>query len=406
MVGMRSVLKWVLLLAIFGALLMPPVKLSETWPVIEWSDALFPVVLAVLIVDRKALAPSPEFLRTSRLFLILLVAFVGSICLSIAINNRVDVLRDWFEPMKFLKFMVYLWAFASVFKPIELRFVLSLLFIPLAVFNLLHYFNVAGFNELVEPLYAPAHHLEVFGLNSLGQPDTKRALGTMGNPNINGLMFAALLVVFVVPVNYRRGYLIERTLVLSAIMGIMLCQSRTTLIAFAAVMLLYLLMVKARQRAFLYYAAFALVAFALLDLVGNSYLGSLGSAERLQRAGEGRLSQWLKIFDTMPGHWIFGHAPSKEFFEANGIYAESEFVLILYRYGILGLVLWCAAWCSWAIQWFKAKGAKGFAFLALPTIYLVGAMTNNPMHANKLAMLLAFAGAYLYSLTDDCFGHA
>lgn len=406
MVSLSGVLRWVLLVAIFGALLMPPVKVHDSWPVIEWSDALFPFVLGALAFFRKRLTPSPEFLRNSRFHLIFLVAFIGSICFSIAINNRLDVLRDWFEPLKFLKFMVYLWAFAAAFKPIELRYALSVLFVPLAVFNLLHYFNVAGFNELVEPLYAPPHHLDVFGLNSLGQPDTKRALGTMGNPNINGLMFAILLVVFIVPVNYRQGYLIERALVLSAIMGIMLCQSRTTLIAFTVVMLLYFVMVKARQRAFLYYAVFALFAFALLDLVGNSYLGSLGSADRLQRAGEGRLSQWLKIYESMPGYWLFGHAPSKEFFEARGIYAESEFVLILYRYGLLGILFWCVAWGAWAIQWVRTKGPRSFAFLALPSVYFVGAMTNNPMHANKLAMLFAFAGAYIYSLTDDCFDHA
>ena len=395
-----------LFLAVFSALLLPPITIKETWPKIEISDVLLPAVIAFLIRTFRKSSPRIEFISRSRNTLLIFSGFVALICVSILINHRAGVLRDWFEPLKFIKFIAYLLAFAMAFKPIELRALLAALFIPLVVFNMLHYFDVLGFNALVEPLYAPAHHLDLFGLNSLGEPDTKRALGTMGNPNVNGLMFVLLLVVFIVPVNYRNGYLAERALVFAAIVGVLLCQSRTGLIAFGAVMLLYIAVLNKRFRSFGYYIVFALVVYLVLEWVGNTYLGSLGSAERIQRAGEGRLVQWRKIYATMSGYWFFGHAPSKEFFEANGIYAESEFVLIIYRYGIVGLTLWCIGWLFWAAQCFKMKGERRFAVISLPLVYFIGATTNNPMHANKLAMLFAVAAAYVYSLTDDYFEHA
>lgn len=400
---LRSVLQIVLFVCLATAMLFPPLELKEGWPKVEVSDALFPLVAALLLSlyylnPRLVFSSANMSLRWSGM---IFGSFIGLTVLSIIVNGRMNEIRDWFEVAKYLKFAVFTLAFLVVASTDSFRRVAFVVLIPVFVFNVLHYFNLLGFNALIEPWYAPDHHLDFFGLNSLGEPATKRALGTMGNPNVNALMFLLFLLLFMrrsskvyFPPLYTFAGLLSIT-------GIFMCQSRTALIAFCVMMVLYMVLAPLRYRTFMYYSLFALVIFLVLQYAGNAYLTTVADPDRLQRTAAGRMDQWTSILEAMPGKWLIGNAPNKAYFEEHEIYSESEYFLILFRYGILGLVLFFGFWIHLIFRGLRATGTLKFSLIALPLLLLLGAVTNNPMHAPKLVMLIAFTLAFVLSLSHE-----
>lgn len=400
-------LLWV---ALAAALLLPSFEIDQSWPKIEVSDVLL-LPLGIMALWRYRLQMLGIFMVNKRV-LTPFVLFIMLVAFSIIYNERITVIRDWFEPLKLTKFLAYTVFFAIALPGEHLNSVktgktvsrLTYLLTALVVFNVFHYFNILNFNTLIEPYYAPPHHLDYFGLNSLGEPDTRRSLGTMGNPNMNALLFVFFLV-FLLPASTplrsvegtgRMGY--NPPLVWSslAIVALFMCQSRTALIAFIVMMVAFFILSRSPRKLMLFYILITLAAFAFFAVLGNSYLTTIADIDRLERAGIERFEQWSKIIRSMPGHWFFGHAPAKEYFEANDIYSESEYFLILFRYGIAGLLLWLTFWGNAIRELFKRKRT---AFIWRPAlfaaVFFLGSVTNNLMHSNKLSLFLAFGLAFL-----------
>lgn len=401
--ALRTSLQIILFVGLASALLLPSVELIAGYPKVELSDLLLPVV-AVLLVALYNLNPRMLFKSANislRWSSFIFLSFIGLTILSILFNGRIHVLRDWFEVLKYIKFAVYTMAFLVVASTENFRRVAIVVLVPVFLFNVFHYFDILNFNELIEPWYAPDHHLGVFGLDSLGQPATKRALGTMGNPNVNALMFLLFLLLFMRRSNTVKFPPLYTVAGMSAIAGMFMCQSRTALLAFCAIMLLYMLLTPSRYRVFMYYSLFALGIFLVLKYAGNAYLTTVADPDRLQRTAAGRMEQWMAILEAMPGSWIFGNAPSKEYFEAHGIYSESEYFLILFRYGLLGVLLYFGFWLHLMYRGIRASGTLRFSLTALPLLILLGGVTNNPMHAPKLVMLIAFTLAFVLSLSHE-----
>lgn len=400
---MRSALQVVLFVCLASAVLLPPFELKPGWPKVELSDLLLPLV-AVLLFGLYQTNPRMAF-RSANISLrvsgLIFSSFIALTVVSIVVNGRLAEIRDWFEVAKYLKFGLFTLAFLVVASTDHFRRVAFVVLVPVLVFNILHYFNILGFNELVEPWYAPHHHLDVFGLNSLGEPATKRSLGTMGNPNVNATLFLLFLLLFMRRSNRVEFPPLYTVAALLSIVGVFMCQSRTALITFCVLMLLYMIFAPRRYRMFMYYSLFALVVFLVLHFAGNAYLTTVVDPDRLQHTAAGRMEQWSAILDAMPGKWLLGNAPSKEYFEQREIFSESEYFLILFRYGILGTALFFGFWLHLIYRGLRASGTLKFSLTALPLLLLLTATTNNPMHAPKLVVMIAFALAFVLSLSHE-----
>lgn len=387
----------ILVVSLFGTLLLPSVELLKGFPKIELSDLTFPllIVLTAFLFRQKFI----EFWSNYYKIVIAFSIFILVVIISIFINGRYMEIRDWFEMLKYLKFIAYLMMFPVYFSETLAFNILKPLFIGLFAFNLLHYFNILDFNTVIEPFYTAKHHLDFFGLNSIGLPATKRAMGTMGNPNNNGFMFL-LFLIFFLPKQKKQVDKSKLLFSSLALIGIFMCQSRTVFLALLVVLLIYFVINKSNKRRILYYSILTVFTFTLFYLLGNSYIGSLGNMTSLQSAGIGRLEQWIKILHEMPEYWIFGHGPNKEFFEANNIYAESEYFLLLFRYGIVGLAAY--AFYIFLISKDSIRSLfKEYSLINLVLIaYLITAITNTPMHSVKLQFILSMLlgmGILLYN---------
>lgn len=382
---LKLFVQFILVLSFIGALLIPPLHIYSNAPAFELSDFSFPLlVLITFIYFQGQLA---AVYKKHKTLIFSFSIFILITIVSIIWNSRVHEIRDWFEVIKYIKFIFFLFLFYIFFNGNQLIKLISIVFIAVVIFNVFHYFNIFDFNQIIEPFYAPPHHLDFFGLNSIGEVATKRALGTLGNPNTNGLLFLLFTLIFLPRrvLHQNKNYL----LVALAILGLFLCQSRTGILAYLLVLVVYYLTDRSNWRAALGIVLFSSFVYVLLALMGNLYLNSIGNPDIMKTAGIGRIEQWEKIIASMPGHWLIGHAPDKEYFENHSIYSESEYFLILFRYGLVGVFTFLAFWGVW-LKEYGLNVKNNFKLgLFVAIVYLFSAITNNPLQSPKIALILA-----------------
>lgn len=394
---LKLFVQFILVLSFIGALLIPPLHIYSNAPAFELSDFSFPLLVLITFIYFQGQIATVYKKHKTLIFSFSI--FILITIVSIIWNSRIHEIRDWFEVIKYIKFIFFLFLFYIFFNGNQLIKLISIVFIAVFVFNVLHYFNIFDFNQIIEPFYAPPHHLDFFGLNSIGEVATKRALGTLGNPNNNGLLFLLFTICFLPSVNsVKRNQFILLAL---AILGVFMCQSRTGILAYGLVLISYFITMKSSWQVILILLLLSISYYILLLFMGNIYLNSLGDVAHLKNSGIGRLIQWKKIISAMPNHWIFGHAPDKQYFETNSIYSESEYFLVLFRYGIVGVLGFLSFWWIWLKNYaFKYKDKYKFA-LYLAIIYLMGAVTNNPLQSPKIALFLGVLMALTLLKIDE-----
>ncbi|MDX9933277.1 MAG: O-antigen ligase family protein, partial [Bacteroidales bacterium] len=333
------------------------------------------------------------------------IFFIGVLCcyilFTILINFKTQSVSDFFEVYKVLKFAIIVLFASAVFEKNKNLFHKTVcIALPALLFiNLLHYFNVFGFNQVIEPFYAVSEiHLQYFGLDSLGNPSSKRMLGTAGNPNINGIVFLFFFVYFLSKLDPKK---INQAswFVLMAVIGIVLCQSRTTLLATVVILgaafyirrlswksigLNLLIIAIAGAGAFL-------LSSASLDYFANTHVQPTDN-----NSLRGRFEVWQYLSEMIMQKPIFGHGPHKQFFYQNDLYSESEYVLYAWRYGFIGALLYIL-WIIFPLfRNLRVAREHGF-FILICLGILISAITNNPLANPMILSLFAIAAAHFYA---------
>ena len=396
--GIENSIKWLLLATFTFALLFPPISIGEGLPKVELGDVSF-----ILLMGLSALFYREElvgFYQRNKFISIVLVAMIVVALISIFLNGTYGFLSNLFEPLKMVRLGCFIFLFYSFFRLEEFMRSIKLIFLALCGLNALHYFDVLSFNTYVEVFYAPQHHLDFFGLNSIGQPAAKRMLGTLGNPNNNSVLFLFMLLFFLP----KRNKPIVWDFVFStlAVSGIVMCQSRTGLLAFLVLFLFYAIFIRPRWKIILLLSFMSCAVYALNYFAGNAYMSTVGDMEVLARVKEGRMYQWRRIIQSVEGKWLFGRGVDKEYMRANEIYGESEYFLGLFRYGLMGLFAQLILYAYLFFSYLK-KSISNMKIL-LPgavIIFVVTGITNTPLQSPKLSILFALAvGVGLRSLYE------
>ncbi|MBB78301.1 MAG: hypothetical protein CL844_04800 [Crocinitomicaceae bacterium] len=389
-----------LILTLFGTILFPPITVFSSFPKVEISDVTF-ILLTIhsLLFNFHKLVDT--FIKYKIGFLFFLVwILVASI--SIIFNERFFEYRDWFEPIKYFKLFLILLYSLIYFKG-RLPYIhkaIKIIFFLVLIFNFLHYFNVLFFNDYVEIFYAPKHHLDFFGINSIGEPSTRRMLGTLGNPNNNAILFLLFVIYFLTIVGSKIG---ENHIYVSiSSIFVLACQSRTGFVTLLIIFSAYFIIQKTNWRQILFYIITITLGYIFLYFSGNIYIDSIVDFSLLESAKRGRFEQWGLIFNEMPGNWIMGHGVNKALLEEKNIYSESEYMLILFRYGIIGLfsyLLICFSILKTSLSSLISRG--GMMMLGVFIILIVTGITNTPFHVVKLSVLIIFIFSISLILIDE-----
>lgn len=374
---------------LFSSFLLPSIQVFSGFPKIHLTDILLPFFLVVVLMNFRL-----EIISAAKGFIIANCLLVLIAIVSIVVNHRISVLRDDFEVLKMIKFLiVFLFVMVTV-QRIDFMKMLKIIFVLVLLFNFLHYIDFLGFNHFVVKYYGSDVQVDTFGLNSLGQPTTKRIIGTVGNPNNNAILFLFFVIFFFPEIKSTwKG----RIYFLLAVFGMLACQSRTGFIAFGIVFLLGCISKKYNLKTAVLYLISFTAMFFILVLLGNLYLNSLAGNIMQQHSIRSRLETWSLLWEMIKQKPLLGYAPYKEYFETNNIYSESEYFLYAWRYGLLGLGAYLLALLTGFYFSLKGKmNENGFRFSMFIIVILITAITNTPTSDTMILMMYAFCAGLFF----------
>lgn len=382
------------LLTVLSVTLIPEIKLAANFPTFQLIDFLLPFHLGAIYLNRNKF--NYNNLYTGLLVFSLYIVF------TIIINNRLNSFNDYFEVYKLIKFGIVIAFFATIKIQKFKEHVLYPVFIGLVVFNFLHYFNVFNFNVLVERFYNGGIHIKTFGLNSLGQPATKRMIGTIGNPNNNALLFGLFSVLFYPKEEKNIKQLLP---FFGAILMLFLCQSRTSFVALFFMLVAAFIFNKESVKAILIVIVTVGLGYLVSFLISsNSYMGTLFDGNLTENSSlRGRFESWMYLWEMIKEKPIFGHSPFKDYFYSNNLYSENEYILMTWRYGFVGLLFYLTF-----LLYLFLKGINNIVFkeslhLILITLIIgVTALTNNPTSERTIWVLFAVViGVFFNRITTN-----
>lgn len=389
---------------------IPPIPLNSNI-YIRFEDLLLPVVFISIIPHLKKF--------NNFLFKTMLVWAFYAI-FTMAVNHRLGAYNDYFEIYKFFKFSVFALLFYLFFEG-KWRY-LNVLYVVLTILfliNLFHYYNVFRINEVVLPYYSTnILHLTFFGKNTLGFPDAKRIIGTMGNPNINAIFFS-IFSVMLIPFVDKKGFLGQKLLFYITFGLVLMTQSRTGFATLIIVYIIYFLWKRPRWKYWLYFGLnLSVVVFVvyLMDPYSLDYfinfIKHLIDATAVDSRGiqdgslRGRMEAWKMLIGMIAEKPWFGYGINKNFFYSNTLFSENEYILMAWRYGLIGLIFYFTLLFGLIVQhWklvFSQENEGRLQFVLIVVIYALNAVTNNPVSDPVLLVFFAMAtGLFLTHSKED-----
>ncbi len=377
---------------VFASLCLPAITLRSTLPSIHILDICLPLMFGFVWMNRSQLAAGYGAWIP--------FVFSGFVLFSIFIQGHHTSTSDYFEVYKWIKFGLAIWFFSLLDYSLFKRFI-PWIFGFLVVINTVHFFEFTPLNKVLEHYYNGGLQIQYFGKDSIGGPAVKRLVGTMGNPNINALLFGYFSLYYF-PTNMNRKNL---GLFFVSLLFVFLCQSRTALL-FIFCIFAFLAIFKAtiwtkKQWTLVVFGTigtfFIAWMFATSFFQFTSYNNSLldgtafhsGSARR-------RLETWNMLGKMIIEEPLFGHGPYKEFFYQNKIYSENEYILMTWRYGLIGLLIYMSIFL---IPFKKLVASvneiplKGSLILIM---MMVSAITNNPLTERNIELLFCIGIAWIF----------
>lgn len=384
-------------LVLLDAFVIPDLRFSNQLPAFQITDFLWPLAILLILTN-------PRKVKIN-LWLLWLGLFSIYLVLPIALNDRLGEINDWFEIYKALKLggLFLLFSYAST---LDFTGFIRASFIGLVAINLLHFFDVLNFNHGMQEVYGSSIHWEFFGKDSEGNPAVKRMLGTLGNPNSNALLFLFFAVFFIPQENSWKA----KAWFFSALLMVFMCQSRTSLLGCGAV-IIYLLIVQYKQgnRYLLWQIPLMTAAVYCIGLMlSTSFFQYTGYSDSLLNGSaihsnslRSRWETWGILWDMIQAKPWFGYGPFKSFFSENHLYAENEYLLMWWRYGLFGLIFYLGILViPFSLLLSKFTEPKNKRFVVFSAVMLLAALTNNPLTERSIGMLFVFLLALVYHKTN------
>ena len=375
-------------------LLFPQFKIVDRLPYFQFIDLLVPVIGIVVFLQRKSLVFSKFYLW--------LIGFGMAILVSNLINYSNNGLRDYFEIYKVLKFGLVVALFSLVRFESFYKSWLKPVFITLVGVNLIHYFNLFDFNDIIKEYYNGGIHIDLFGLDSKGNVGTKRMLGLAGNPNVNAVVFLFFITLF-----FPHKGQVKQAIIwfVVALFMLFLCQSRTSLVGLV-VMVGYAILSK--KSTLKYYSLIGLILFTFLLsflLSQNSYINTMFDKDVLENNSMmGRYEVWKYLGKMILDKPIFGYGAYKQYFYERNMYAESQYLLIFWRYGLVGLIAFLGLIFYPIYFAFKSKlNSKSFLLVLFTISITINSLTNAPVADRSTSILYAILlGFWLCHKKEKC----
>jgi O-antigen ligase len=285
--------------------------------------------------------------------------------------------RDFWELVKvILYFLIFALVVNQKLTPTSLeRYykLVLLVFIISAFFGFLQYFDFANINELVSPYYAPTQMKSLL---------SGRITGTTGNPNEFGALMVLATSLALSGLLFLKEKRKLRLLCLDSFpvfaLALVLTLSRSSLIslliAVATILFLFLQQKGLRPR------VKRLLNFVLLSCIIGACILQILPEKAFYRYGQiatftqaeswrGRVENWKTHFAIWLESPWFGWGPGKA---TMGTIVDNEWLLLLRRYGIVGLVVFLCFFGSLFFGLSRIRKAHSDPLVVALTVALQG----------------------------------
>jgi len=260
------------------------------------------------------------------------------------------------------------------------------------------------------PLFAGKsnRNLLFFGLYSNGLPGPKRMIGTLGNPNYNAILFIFFLIWYAPKKNQS---ITHQLFYFIAFCLLIFCQSRTSLICFSLIYIANIFLSRVGYKKILLQTGIIISLFFIISnsgiLVGkesnnknlnylNTDLDDLYDIRSLKI----RIEMWEKALHYVKEKPVFGHSPDKQFFYETGTikYIDGEYILMLFRYGIIGFLGYLALYIYPSIKALKniRQSIQAKNMILLSIAFMTSALMNEPLTNNMTCYLYVIITALFF----------
>ncbi|MBK8417213.1 MAG: O-antigen ligase family protein [Bacteroidetes bacterium] len=325
--------------------------------------------------------------------------YAAAIMISIGINFTNTSYNDFFEIAKVVKWAMIFLIFARFVNADLFKKTFEWVFYALIVFNVFQYFNIFHFNTLIEPLYSDSEQLGNAYFVSYTGEFTRRLLGTLGNPNNN----AIVLAVFALHYAFDWKSPKSKTLFSIAIALLLMCQSRTIILALGAVFFMNFLLNFKEYKLHLEKLTFVLVIYGVVHFINLDYLEMIfqGKAFAESKSVEGRMESWGTMISESRLSPFFGYGPNKDYLYSKGFSPENEFIYTKARYGYVGLTTFILLIIS-PYYFFRRQWQNHLLFFSVTLIFIVTSFFNCPYSSLTLSAFyfMLFGMEYSKLLAD------
>lgn len=397
-----NILKFLVYGFLVSIFLLPGITFSSSLPEIRPEDLLvYGMLLTLLLMTSKTVIWNSS-IQKYMLFILMFTVWMAITQLG---NGRLTNSSDYFEYYKMLKYGIVALTFYLIHKngildQTDILRAIRAIFCVVFTLNMLHYFNILGYNPSVMPFYANELQLSHFGVNSLGESDVKRMLGVLGNPNNNSIMMGFFSIYFIVH-STKQSPEHKQTILLAglAIVMLLMSGSKTGVLALAAVFVVYWILSKASIKQLLSLLGIAVVAVVLINVFQFTYISSLWTVDWLaNESWTGRIKVWQDLVAMIQKSPWIGYGPNKDYFYLNSLYSENEYVLMAWRYGVVGLLFYLLWIFIPFVFAFRQKGKRYAQSVVLfSTMLFVSASTNNPLSEPRILVLYAMLCGLMFA---------
>jgi len=379
-------------LLLFSIFFLPSIKISSSLSIRIEDLIIFLVIMPFLLKE--------IIIINSSILLIASLAILEFI--SILVNKNIFYLSAIFEPFKILKFLLVLFIFYNIISQYEKKITkyIEIIFSILVVANLFQYYNILDFNYNVGKFYASETNSISF-MESL--KEYKRMHGLMGNPNNNAILFCFFYCFFM---SLHLYYEKKRHLLYSiiAIIIVLICQSRTTLIALIFSILLLPLFLNFKRK---FSKAIKIIFILLIPTIILYLIIPIFYIKTIESMNLDEINSWntrLSVWDFFWGYIkqrpLLGSGGNKQLYYLMNIDVDSGYFWFMYNFGLITTLIYIFIFINQIYLSLKYKTTV-FSYLsfAFSIIILITSITNAPFQEPRLNLLIAISTAtFIFSL--------
>jgi len=295
--------------------------------------------LVALPISKRAIQTKVAHWLAYVFFAYVLSLVYGVLVMDITLNIR--DFTELFKPV--LYFLFFLFIASGTFTIIEYRQFLKLTQVAFAMAALI------GIIQFLNPgLIKPLLLMYRGDIIEMQNYRLLRAYGTMGNPNILGFLMTIGFALTLFTLRYRiLPVRLSQLFILMNFAGVFVSGSRTGMVCLTAVTLIFIafeIRKNTMNLLFLCGLSFVMIWFfqnilqeltPLQGMIGR--VTSLGNVFEDKDGWLPRVEMAKRTMLLIENSWVFGHGPAKAVF-IDGGNIDNEYILILYRFGMVGMI--------------------------------------------------------------------